>query len=155
MQAFLSKVVYLWNSSLKMRNKCKCWATGHRRMEHGLQPARIRYERHSSRSWGASAFLGSYVEFERWHIVEECSGQCNAQTWWRLSENWGDWFLKKLRVAVEQAVDLLDIQRQLAFEDNPKRSFADFLSDTVMNTDEICCWGLVWVRSHRCRTSSG
>ena len=24
------------------------------------QPARIRYERHSSRSWGASAFRGSY-----------------------------------------------------------------------------------------------
>lgn len=24
MQAFLSKVVYLWNSSLRMRNKCKC-----------------------------------------------------------------------------------------------------------------------------------
>ena len=31
------------------------------------------------------------------------------------------------------------IEGQLAFEDNSKRAFTDFLANTVMNPYEICC----------------
>lgn len=80
--------------------------------------------------------------------------QCNAQTWWRRSENWEDWFLN-VTSGCWTGRWLNGHQGQLAFEDNPKRAFTDFLADTVMNTHEICCRGLVWVRSHNCRTCSG